>query len=379
MLIYRPIVLFNDGDLSQELENNTLKVSQNVDTILENKFSIMSDDAIIDELEKSMRIDPIELKESERVMKKDKNKIDVSKDRNRGIINRNIPFYIPSIVIKISIPFKGDPKLWILRPNLWKSTFPRGIIKNEYDNFGDMGGILELVFEQAEDIFSEKRIKESYDNIMEEINFYLNTQKEQLNSANAALPELIRTSIAKRREELKKYNNLSDMLGIPIEAPKKKSLPLTNTFSLDRINSSNINTSPNWDVFISHASEDKEEFARPLANALIKRGLQVWFDEFTLRVGDSLRRSIDMGLSKSKYGVVIISKSFLEKEWPQKELDGLVAREINGQKVILPVWHNIDSSTIIKYSPTLADRVAASSSKGLMNVVEELISAMDDL
>jgi hypothetical protein len=92
-----------------------------------------------------------------------------------------------------------------------------------------------------------------------------------------------------------------------------------------------------WDVFISHASEDKESFVRPLAKRLQERGLRVWFDEFTLTVGDSIRRSIDSGLARSRYGIVVISPDFLQKEWPQKELDGLVAREIDGVKAILPV------------------------------------------
>ena len=85
-----------------------------------------------------------------------------------------------------------------------------------------------------------------------------------------------------------------------------------------------------WDAFISHASEDKE-FVRPLADALRARHLSIWYDEFTLLLGDSLRRSIDRGLARSKYGIVILSKKFFEKEWPQKELDGLVAREVDGK------------------------------------------------
>ncbi len=135
-------------------------------------------------------------------------------------------------------------------------------------------------------------------------------------------------------------------------------------------------TTPEWDVFVSHASEDKEDFARPLAQTLRNRGLRVWFDEFTLRVGDSLRRSIDKGLAHSRYGVVIISPAFLKKEWPQKELDGLVAREVDGHKVILPVWHNIDAATLRQHSPMLSDRLASSSSKGLAQVVDELLEAM---
>jgi hypothetical protein len=50
-----------------------------------------------------------------------------------------------------------------------------------------------------------------------------------------------------------------------------------------------------WEVFISHASEDKDAVVRPFAEALEARGLKVWYDEFTLRVGDSLRQSIDRG------------------------------------------------------------------------------------
>jgi hypothetical protein len=131
-----------------------------------------------------------------------------------------------------------------------------------------------------------------------------------------------------------------------------------------------------WDVFISHASEDKEAFVRPLADGLKSRGLKVWFDEFTLTIGDSLRRSIDRGLAHSRFGVVVISPDFLRKEWPQKELDGLVAREVGGTKVILPVWHNIGAEQIRAYSPTLSDRVAVSSTKGLQHVIDELISAI---
>ena len=87
-----------------------------------------------------------------------------------------------------------------------------------------------------------------------------------------------------------------------------------------------------WDVFISHAWEDKESIARPLAEALRARGLRVWFDEFTLSVGDRLRRSIDRGLANSRDGIVILSPHFFAKEWPQKELDGLIQREDRGKR-----------------------------------------------
>ena len=131
-----------------------------------------------------------------------------------------------------------------------------------------------------------------------------------------------------------------------------------------------------WDVFISHASEDKEDFVRPLARALRARGLSVWFDELTLTVGDSLRRSIDRGLARSRFGVVVISPHFLDKEWPQRELDGLAAREVDGTKVILPVWHNITAEQLRARSPMLADRIATLSSNGIDRVVDDLARAI---
>ena len=131
-----------------------------------------------------------------------------------------------------------------------------------------------------------------------------------------------------------------------------------------------------WDVFISHAGEDKEDFVRPLASSLHARGLSVWFDELTLTVGDSLRRSIDLGLAGSRFGVVVISPHFLDKEWPQRELDGLAAREVDGTKVILPVWHNITAQQLRARSPMLADRIATLSSNGIDSVVDDLARAI---
>ena len=133
---------------------------------------------------------------------------------------------------------------------------------------------------------------------------------------------------------------------------------------------------PIWDVFISHASEDKETVARPLAHALQQRGVRVWFDAFTLTIGDSLRRSIDRGLANSSFGVVILSEAFFQKQWPQLELYGMVAREVAGVKVILPVWHGIDVSRVRIHSPMLADRLAVPFSLGLDHVVNQLLQVI---
>ncbi len=132
-----------------------------------------------------------------------------------------------------------------------------------------------------------------------------------------------------------------------------------------------------WDVFVCHASEDKKDFVQPLADALKNVGLKVWYDDFSLKTGDSLRGAIDKGLGRSQYGVVVISQSFLKKDWPQKELDGLVAREVNGKKIILPIWYKIDAETVREYSPTLAGRKAISMDLSVEQIVKKLLVDME--
>jgi hypothetical protein len=131
-----------------------------------------------------------------------------------------------------------------------------------------------------------------------------------------------------------------------------------------------------YDLFISHASEDKEAVARPLAKHLQQLGLRVWLDEFELTLGDSLRRKIDYGLSRSRYGIVVLSPAFFAKEWPNKELDGLVAREDGSEKVVLPIWHNVSASDVVKFSPMLADKVAVSTSRGMLHVATTVAEAV---
>lgn len=128
-----------------------------------------------------------------------------------------------------------------------------------------------------------------------------------------------------------------------------------------------------YDAFICHATEDKEKVARPLAEALTALGFQVWYDETTLRIGDNLRRKIEEGLAKSRYGVVILSEDFFKKEWPKTELDGLLAREMaDAVKVILPIWHGVDAKKVRQFSLPLSMRLAGNTANGIVPLAAEL-------
>lgn len=131
-----------------------------------------------------------------------------------------------------------------------------------------------------------------------------------------------------------------------------------------------------WDVFISHASEDKEAIAEPLAVELRARGLKVWLDKAELRIGDSLRRKIDYGLAHSAFGVVILSKSFFAKGWPQYELDGIVGMSVNGDQRMLPIWHEISRDEIAKQSPSLVDKIARNTADSTVAAIADEIAGV---
>lgn len=132
-----------------------------------------------------------------------------------------------------------------------------------------------------------------------------------------------------------------------------------------------------FDAFICHASEDKDTFVRALAERLIEQHVEVWYDEFSLKVGDSLRRSIDHGLSQSRFGIVVFSPSLFAKGWSQWEMDGLIGRQNSGDTtVILPVWHGVGHGDILEYSPPLADKLAVSSDLGLDEVTRRLVAVI---
>ncbi len=133
-----------------------------------------------------------------------------------------------------------------------------------------------------------------------------------------------------------------------------------------------------YDVFISHAWEDKEDFVDEFVSELRKQGLRVWYDTDKLKWGDPMREKIDKGLSKSRYGVVVLSPNYIaeHKYWTKAELNGLFQVEnING-KTILPIWHNLTKKQVTEYSPIIADRKAMTTA---LMTPAEMASELKDL
>lgn len=137
-----------------------------------------------------------------------------------------------------------------------------------------------------------------------------------------------------------------------------------------------------YDVFISHASEDKTPFVEELVKALQDKDVKVWYDSLNIAWGDSLRKQIDDGLKKSRFGIVVLSENYIKKGWTQYELDGLFDIEMAKGKTILPIWHNITKQQVMDFSPTLAGRKALTSAtmtaKEIADTFDELIKSYDN-
>lgn len=367
--------LFARASLSDALRAHSEAVPKRIQSISESVLRARPESELLDELVEELKIVPLEIDETGRRMTKEEVEIDVSGDPRRDIFPSGRKVLIPGIKVVVSVPFQGDHQLWHLQPSTYTTSPPRATVSTAS---GGSSGTLEMVFKQPADEPLEN-IKTALDQRLKDIRFYIANQRNDLSGYEGQLRRELASAIADRRSRLAKHDDLAQLLGIPEVKPATSASQVaapTRPPTAPTQSTTAASENDTWDVFVSHASEDKDSFARPLTEALRAAGLKVWFDETTLKVGDSLRRSIDRGLAKSRFGIVIVSKAFLAKEWPQRELDGLVAREDEGRKVILPIWHEITAADVRLRSPTLADRLAVPSSRGIAHAVAELLQVI---
>jgi TIR domain. len=287
--------------------------------------------------------------------------VDVSQDPMRNILDRSRPFYIRGTEVKVVIPFEGDAWMFDVRPTMFSMNPPIGGIKNNE---------LHFVYKLADagfDVSGDVNRQLGY------IDQHLRSLRDSAEIFKNELQQLVSGLIQQRKRDRDTHSKIVANLKMPVKQQVQKTQAVP-----EQTTESKVAARPEdeWDVFISHASEDKEAIATPLAEALQESGLRVWYDDFSLRLGDSLRESIDRGLARSRFGVVILSGHFFSKHWPTQELNGLATREADGEKVILPVWHGVGFAEVRGYSVTLADRKAVRTKDGLAHVVEKIMEVV---
>lgn len=188
---------------------------------------------------------------------------------------------------------------------------------------------------------------------------YLKLQKEQQN-------------------EQKKQNKANQKLKVSYENRiSELQQQLAQSVVVTRHTSQDLNEEE-YDVFVSHAWEDKEDFVDEFVEELKKQGLKVWYDTNKLKWGDSMREKIDKGLAKSRYGVVVLSPNYIaeHKYWTKAELDGLFQVESINGKTILPIWHNLTKKQVVEYSPIIANRKAMTTAS---MTAEEIAAELKEL
>jgi hypothetical protein len=263
------------------------------------------------------------------------------------------PFFVPAALFTLRIPFSGDRNLLRYPASSFAGYIPAEL--------GDDAVFLTYRAEKPD----AEAIKREFDNQISRIETNLEFVRGPAQEWNNRLPSLIRPHVEKRYAQTRQNHSIDLGYAKAMEpSPTAACTPL--------------GIQPQrYDIFLSHAWEDKEAIARPLYDALTAAGVSVWFDEAVLKIGDSLRRKIDEGLARCDFGIIIISPNFLKKEWPQRELDGLVALEVqSGKTKILPIWHDIDKEALLRCSPTLADRVAGKSTEGMETLVPKILAVI---
>lgn len=172
---------------------------------------------------------------------------------------------------------------------------------------------------------------------------------------NEAAVHLQKEELKARKKQAEATRQIQQAYERKIEELQRLAVPTTLMVS-----SVQENSSPEYDVFVSHAWEDKAEFVDEFVDELCKLGIKVWYDTSRIKWGDSMRAKIDDGLKKSRFGVVVLSPDYIKegKYWTKTELDGLFQLESVTGKTLLPIWHKLTKKDVMAYSPIIGSKLA---------------------
>jgi hypothetical protein len=194
---------------------------------------------------------------------------------------------------------------------------------------------------------------------------YLKLQKEQQNEKKKEQQEQQRTILNMQRAYEERI--------VSLETQMLPTLNIVTTEEYEPI--------PEYDVFISHAWEDKESFADEFVDELRNHGVRVWYDTSQIKWGDSMRQKIDEGLRKSKFGIAILSPNYIAegKYWTKAEFDGLFQMESINGKTLLPIWHNLTKQQVMEFSPIVANKKAMTTAMmTTKEIAEEMVKLLSE-
>lgn len=216
--------LFSEGDLDATLRAHQASIGAKVDAISRDQFMNARVDEVVEHIVSENAVEPLVLHEDRAEMEQRETRIDVSRLRHRNLFGDPGPIYVAGVLVSVSIPFTGDPSLWKLKPNHWSSVPPRAHV------VADRGHI-KIDLEQPADE-PQQRFKERLDEELKTIRFYVQSQKQQVESFNAGLPAHVRAMVNARRDRINKHEGLKDLLGIPLK--RKDGVPAIEPLKIAR-------------------------------------------------------------------------------------------------------------------------------------------------
>lgn len=307
------------------------------------------------------------LKEDDIFTSSERRSRDVSQDFDRAIFDRSRPSMLETDAIVFHVPFSGERELFFMRASTYSMNPPRAEVADQELR------IVVLVEGTAE----PDEVKPVFQQELLLIRQALDWVGNDLGANyTETLLQQARSELEAKRNRLASTRGLLDGLGFknaPAQQRMTTAQPTASPTPKTRAAVPLPEQSFAYDFFISHASEDKDEIARPLFAALLAKGYQIWFDEAELRLGDSLLTKIDEGLANCRFGIVVMSPRFFDKKWTNEELNGLRSRQVNnGPAIILPIWKDIDVDFLNRIHPSLAQIKAVNFTDGLEAVVAEI-------
>lgn len=356
--------LFSRVDIFDVLQHRQETLNEHVDQLDSGTLDGVSEQDLVQALAGDYKLEVPVLEEDKTYITHREIQRDVSGDPMRPILDRTRPFYVKATEITFHVPFKGDSDFFEIQPTTYNLNRPQGEID---------GNEIHMIYTSTDN--NAESVKTDYQNQMQNIKQHLAWLEASVADFNGRIGQQAQGRITRRRQQLAGAATLVASIGLPVKQTSDKATSMSPHRAADMNKS--ITSPKKWDVFICHASEDKDQLVRELALALKDSGLRVWYDEFSMRMGDSLRSSIDYGLANSRYGVVVLSSNFFAKDWPVKELNGLTTREVDGKTVILPIWHKVTAEEVRRFSPMLADKLASSSDAGVPKLVEDVIRVLE--
>jgi hypothetical protein len=279
-------------------------------------------------------------------------KVDVSRLPNRMPSFDGRPIYEDVAQFTVHVPFDGDPDVFGIAPSVYSQSPAAGQI---------VGHEILLTFLM---VMPGLDLQGNIDRTILQINSTLAHLREQMVVFQQGLDVALAQAVMVRKQRIQMRSSAVHNLRIPVRAAPPRMPPAPAAARKAAVTKTEQASKPQtWDVFISHASEDKA-YVDELQRTLVAAGIQVWVDKGVLRWGDRLRSRIDDGLKRSQFVIVVLSQAFLAiKKWTEYELDSAFALETVNEKRILPLWHGITHEELKQYSPGLSDRLGLDSSK----------------